>query len=282
MIKSNSDNIYSWIETTGNKSPLVATCKQVEPTGDKSPSVGTCLQVEPIKLSNQKFIIKHYSKSCKSFQTEVKILSMLSHLHIISVINVIQTGIIFPQEDSNLSDYLESSSDIPINIKNNYISQVASGLNHIHKNNILHLDLKLDNIMITNNLIKIIDFGSAEFMIDNVVYTKEIKCTATHRPPEGFVESLNRNLNKIFVFDLGFDIWSFGIVMYEILFGVPIYLQGIMPEYTVDLNYEYLMYQCVMSDEFHNTIAQVLNPDYMQCLNINSNKRLYMNILGID
>lgn len=44
-----------------------------------------------------------------------------------------------------------------------FIVQILQGLEYLHNCRILHLDIKPDNIMVTNlNVIKIIDFGSAQ------------------------------------------------------------------------------------------------------------------------
>lgn len=44
-----------------------------------------------------------------------------------------------------------------------YLVQIVQGVEYLHNRRILHLDLKPDNIMVTNlNAIKIVDFGSAQ------------------------------------------------------------------------------------------------------------------------
>lgn len=44
-----------------------------------------------------------------------------------------------------------------------FIVQIIQGLEYLHNCRILHLDIKPDNIMVTNlNVIKILDFGSAQ------------------------------------------------------------------------------------------------------------------------
>lgn len=44
-----------------------------------------------------------------------------------------------------------------------YAVQILQGVEYLHNRRVLHLDLKPDNIMVTNlNAIKIVDFGSAQ------------------------------------------------------------------------------------------------------------------------
>lgn len=44
-----------------------------------------------------------------------------------------------------------------------YLVQILQGVEYLHNRRVLHLDLKPENIMVTNlNTIKIVDFGSAQ------------------------------------------------------------------------------------------------------------------------
>ena len=44
-----------------------------------------------------------------------------------------------------------------------YLVQILQGVEYLHNRRVLHLDLKPDNILVTNlNAIKIVDFGSAQ------------------------------------------------------------------------------------------------------------------------
>lgn len=44
-----------------------------------------------------------------------------------------------------------------------YLVQILQGVEYLHNRRVLHLDLKPDNIMVTNlNTVKIVDFGSAQ------------------------------------------------------------------------------------------------------------------------
>lgn len=227
-------------------------------------------------------VIKYYNCDCKKFQNEIKILSDLVHPNIIPYLGKIvnslnHVGLCMTAEDQNLSDWLEySTKNISIQTKINYLHQIALGIEYIHQCDIIHLDIKLDNIMVTDNKIKIIDFGSAEYTNNGIVSTTEIKGTVTHRPPEGFCR---KDFSKsTIILDYGFDVWSFGIVIYEILLESPIYLLPIIPSYQKNsgidyLSYEKQMYVTITSNSFKFNLYSELPLYFMQCVSYNSTDR---------
>lgn len=86
------------------------------------------------------------------------------------------------------------------------------------KNNILHRDLKLANILKNNGYLKIADFGFARLLGE-----EDLASTMLGSPLNMAPEVLNGN-------DYGnkADIWSIGTVFYELLFGKPPYTAGNM------------------------------------------------------
>jgi len=63
-------------------------------------------------------------------------------------------------------------------------NQIINGMNYLHKNNIIHRDLKLENVVLDNNKnIKIIDFGFSTIST-NDTYSNFFCGTPTYMPPE--------------------------------------------------------------------------------------------------
>ena len=90
--------------------------------------------------------------------------------------------------------------------------QVCSALSQAHVKNIIHRDIKPDNIMMTEGgEIKVMDFGIAKFM-DTVTLTKEgeILGTVAYMSPQQAVGD---------EIDFRSDIFSLGAVLYELLTG---------------------------------------------------------------
>ncbi|XP_060888188.1 striated muscle preferentially expressed protein kinase [Labrus mixtus] len=93
-----------------------------------------------------------------------------------------------------------------------YLVQILQGVEYLHNRRVLHLDLKPDNIMVTNlNAIKIVDFGSAQSF--NPLSLKHRESGA------GTLEYMAPEMVKGEVVGPPADIWSVGVVAHIMLGG---------------------------------------------------------------
>lgn len=118
-----------------------------------------------------------------------------------------------------------------------YLYQLRDAIQYLHENNIIHRDLKPDNILMTKNkgasselIVKLSDFGfSRYFDVTDAILTTgydDLVSTICGSPiymaPELLVK-MKYNMKA--------DIWSFGVIMYEMLHGKnPFYMATNVPE----------------------------------------------------
>jgi aurora kinase len=94
-----------------------------------------------------------------------------------------------------------------------FIIQIAKALKYMHERHIIHRDLKPENILMKNNYetVMLADYGSAVHAPPPLHSTRYTVCgTPEYLSPEMVLGSGH---------DTSLDMWSLGILMYEILFG---------------------------------------------------------------
>ena len=87
--------------------------------------------------------------------------------------------------------------------------QICSAVCHLHENGIVHRDLKTLNIILTNNdtIVKVADLGVSRQVSEDTVMLKTFYGTPLYLSPE-LVDSAQYNEKT--------DIWSLGIILYEL------------------------------------------------------------------
>ena len=94
-----------------------------------------------------------------------------------------------------------------------YAAQIANMISFLHSKNIVYRDLKLENLMVNENgYLTLIDFGSCKIIEDQNELESSFVGSPDYIPPE-IVNGEGHNFMA--------DWWSFGIIIYELLFGVP-------------------------------------------------------------
>ncbi|MFH1446116.1 MAG: protein kinase [Chloroflexota bacterium] len=166
-----------------------------------------------------KFLPKHLlcdEEAKTRFAHEAKAASALNHTNITTIHEIDEVE----GECFICMEYVEGKS-IKELIKEKTLSieevlksaiQIAEGLNAAHKKDIVHRDIKSDNIMLTHEgLVKIMDFGLAKLKgVSKLTKTGTTVGTMQYMSPE--------QAQGIDV-DQRSDIFSFGVVLYEIITG---------------------------------------------------------------
>lgn len=169
-----------------------------------------------IKILKPQFINDH--KFIDSFRRESQAAASMSHPNIVNIYDVGREGnihyiVMELIEGKTLSDYIKAQGAMSYPKVIALSKQIAAALAFAHKNHIIHRDVKPHNVMITpNGTAKITDFGiakavNAATIVDN---TEGIIGSVHYFSPEqargGYVDEKS-------------DIYSLGIVMYEMLTG---------------------------------------------------------------
>jgi len=170
----------------------------------------------PVALKFLKYEAVGDSAEKKRFLHEAQAAARLDHSNICAVHEVDhivgQSFIAMAFVDGqSLKDRLEGGQ-LVIEEVNSIARQIAEGLNEAHEKGIVHRDIKPANIMLTTKgQVKIMDFGLAKLSgVTRVTKTGSTIGTMAYMSPEqARGEEVGRST----------DIWSFGVVLYEMLTG---------------------------------------------------------------
>ena len=155
------------------------------------------------------------SEFMKRFKNESRAVAVLSHPNIVKVLNVsfgtnFQYIVMEYISGITLKEYISKKIKIDWKESVQIIKQVLKALAHAHSRGIIHRDIKPQNIMITeDNIVKVTDFGIARFF-NNETQTMTDKTI-------GSVHYISPEQAKGLKTDIKSDIYSVGIVLYELL-----------------------------------------------------------------
>lgn len=181
-------------------------------------------------------------------------------------------------KNGNLETFISTKfENISIHTKFDIASQLVRGINFLHNNKIMHRDIKPANILMDEkNNIYLCDFGLASIIGDNEC-AKGCYGTVNFAPPEIFKNNVSTT---------SADIWSLGVVLYNLYYGELPFGEN---EYVMKdiinniLNQKVSFYEIETSDkeeqklneQFVNIIKMSLNKDAKKRPNVNEIEKLF-------
>lgn len=146
---------------------------------------------------------------------EVGVHSKVSHENIVQFISSFEDEknrfIILELCDSTLKGLMDAQFFAQFKECRDLVRQILNGVGYLHENRIIHRDLKLDNILISDGRMKICDFGLAIFENAPADELRKFCGTAVYMSPEVLARSgaVPRS-----------DIWSVGVITFRLYKGI--------------------------------------------------------------
>jgi serine/threonine-protein kinase ULK/ATG1 len=228
-----------------------------------------CYYKEPIGHGSFSIIYKGYCYSTKQtvaikkiiklvdtkyFDREVSLMRKLDHPNILKLYDVVRKkdGVYLVLEFCNGGDLAKYIHKKNYKWDMQYFNEISDGLKYLHKNNILHRDIKPQNILIHNNHIKISDFGFAKSFESHELITTFCG-SPLYMAPE---------IIKDREYDSKSDIWSLGVIFYELLTKRhPYYIKTRKQLYSLIANGHNINFDIIKNSRCRRLIQNMLEPD---------------------
>ena len=169
---------------------------------------------KPVAL---KFLKEKYLKdndSLEQFKNESRFISIFNHPNILKIYNVGEYDsrpyVCYELlKGKTLKENLDNRGKLSIDEALDYMSQILLGVKEMHDLGVLHNDLKPDNLyLLYDGIIRIVDFGTASHISQKE--EKHILGTVNYLAPEVITSKK---------YSVSSDIYSLGIIFYELLTG---------------------------------------------------------------
>ena len=175
-----------------------------------------------VKVLHQEHVTDR--QSAERFRREAQMAARLKHPNAVSVYDfgITPDGLMYlvmeQVEGRSLRQIIKQEGSLTLSAATDISMQVCAALDEAHRQNIIHRDIKPDNIIVNMRPsglhVKVLDFGIAklrDLTTSNLTETGSVMGTPHYMSPE---QCMGEEL------DSRSDIYSFGIVLYEMLCGV--------------------------------------------------------------
>ncbi|CAJ1056274.1 interleukin-1 receptor-associated kinase 4 [Xyrichtys novacula] len=174
------------------------------------------------------------------FDQEIQTLKALKHEHLVDMVGFSCDGqhpclVYVLMSNGSLLDRLaclEGSPPLPWRQRCSIAEGTARGLEYLHNNHHVHRDVKSANILLDENFVaKISDFGltrASAKRTSTTMMTERVVGTRAYMAPEAMRGEITAKS----------DVFSFGVVLLEILSGLPPAAENQEPQFLMEMRYD--------------------------------------------
>jgi serine/threonine-protein kinase len=208
-------------------------------------------------------------ETMKRFVHELRYSRKITHRNVIRIYDFLFMGGLyaismeyFPSH--TLGDEVKDQEPLPIEKALQFGCDIATGMEVAHHAGIVHRDLKPANILINDDgLLKIVDFGVAAARSSGdtqLTKTGYVIGSPKYMAPE---QILGKQVDETA------DIYSLGVIMYEMLTGIPPYSKGDH----MSVMYQHVQGKAKRARDVNEALPEELDDCIMTCMAVDKNKR---------
>lgn len=159
------------------------------------------------------------------FKREGELLKRLNHPNIVKLLDIVEENnehylVMELIEGGSLSDLIKAKGQLPIVRVVQIGLDLCDALTRAHRLGVIHRDLKPANVLLdTDGTPRLSDFGIAHIQDSEITGGDQMLGTLSYLSPEALVGEAN---------DERSDIWSLGIILYEMLSGQRLYQESVV------------------------------------------------------
>lgn len=189
----------------------------------------------------------------EKLSSEICIQKSLNHKNIVKLFHTFSNSIyiimIMELCDSTLSDILKQNKKFRESHTKKFVIQLLNAIEYLHSVNVVHRDIKLSNILLSDYSIKLADFGLCALIQKNKRTT--VCGTPNYIAPEIIAKT---------AYSFECDIWSIGVLIYTMLVGTPPFHKKTAKEiyFSIKKNEWKIPESCVISNEAKDLLDKLL------------------------